>query len=241
MAIDLNQHDKQNEPIPTGTQAMIHMIIEPGTGAKRSEMSPALTHGNDDIHYMHTKLEVMTGPNAGRKFDQNFTVAGGKTDERGRSKAGTISGRTIRAMWEAHKGINPSDMTQAAVQGRMINDYADLHDIYFPAVIAIRAGSNGYPPKNEIHRIITPDKEEYNKIRNGEVLEPLPIGIIGEDKKAAKPASTQPVWAQPGAQAAPASTPPANGTAAAPAPPMPPSTTGTAGTAGPISRPAWAQ
>lgn len=216
---------------------MIHMMIEQPDHTKRSTMSLACTKGKDDIHYIHAKFEVASGPHAGRKFDQNFTVAGGKTDSQGRSIAASISGQTIRAMWEAHKGIDPSDMSQAAINGRMINDYVDLHDIFFPAVIAIRAGSNGYGPKNEIFKIITPDKEEYARLRNGETLDPLPIGIIGEGKEKPKPASTQPAWAKPG-QGAAAAQP----EAAAPVQEAIPGVTVPPAVAAPtMSRPAWAK
>ena len=99
-------------------------------------------------------------------------------------------------MWDANKNLMPTDMTQAAVQARMIQSYAAFDGIYFPATICIKAGNNGYAPKNELYNIITPDKAEYAKLMNGEDVEPLSIGIVGEGKgKAAKTENPKPAWA----------------------------------------------
>lgn len=197
MAINLNENENQNELIPSGTRAMVRMNISPPDQYQKSEISPALTKSKDtDAHYINAMFEVVSGPHTKRKFFQNYTVAGGKVDDQGRSKAGKISGVFLKAAWDAHKNLNPTDMSQAAVQARMVNDYMDFDNIYFPVTIAIRAGNNGYPPKNEIYHVITPDKPEYAKLMAGETVEPMQLGIIGEGKKgAAKPAETKPVWA----------------------------------------------
>lgn len=205
--LNLNEHENQNEPIPSGTRAMILMKVIPPEGpAQRTEMDVALTKsGTSDAVYLNCLFEVASGPQKGKKMYQRFTVAGGKLDDKGRSIAAKISGVTLKAIWDAHKGLVPTDMTQAAVAARQLKSYAEFDGIYFPGTICIKAGNNGYQPKNEIYHVITPNEPEYAKLQAGEDLEPLPLGIIGEGKnKAAKPAAAQPAWAQPAATAAPA-------------------------------------
>lgn len=196
---NLNEHDNQNEPIPSGTRAMILMKVIPPEGpAQRTDMDVALTKsGTSDAVYLNCIFELASGAHKGKKLYQRFTVAGGKLDDKGRSIAAKISGVTLKAIWDAHKGLMPTDMTQAAVAARQLKSYAEFHDIYFPGTICIKAGNNGYQPKNEIYHVITPNEPEYAKLHAGEDLEPLPLGIIGEGKgkASAKPAAAPPAWA----------------------------------------------
>lgn len=207
---NLNEHDNQNEPIPSGTRAMILMRIIPPEGpAQRTDMDVALTKsGTSDAVFLNCIFELASGTHKGKKLYQRFTVAGGKLDDKGRSIAAKISGVTLKAIWDAHKGLMPTDMTQAAVAARQLKSYAEFHDIYFPGTICIKAGNNGYQPKNELYHIITPNEPEYARLQAGENLDPLPLGIIGEGKnKTAKPAAAQPDWASnapPAAAPAPA-------------------------------------
>ena len=240
--LNLNENENQNEPIPSGTRAMLQMTIQAPEAGTASVLSPALTRSStSDALYIAAQFEVMAGPLKGRKFFQKFTVDGGKTDDQGRSIAGKISGVFLKAAWDAHKGLVPTDMSQAAMTARMVNDYTDFHGIYFPATIAIRAGNNGYPPRNEIYHVITPDKAEYAKLHAGENVDPLPLGIIGEKKNGAKAnaasTSTPPPWATGAAPAAaPAAAAPVN-----PADNLPFNKPAAAPAAAGDNRPVWAR
>lgn len=235
--INLNENENQNdrEPIPSGTKCVLQMRInQPGTNQK-SDISMALTRsGSSDAHYLNCEFDVLSpAKHKGRKVFQNFTVQGGKTDAKG-SIAGRISGAFLKAAWDAHNNLRPDDMSQAAVSKRMVPDYINFDGIVFPATVAIRAGSNGYPPKNEVYIVITPDKPEYAKLMAGEEVEPASIGILGEPKgNKAKPADAKPAWAT--GAAAPSPTGDQPGPAFNPAAP-PAAATGTTD-----MRPAWAR
>ena len=60
------------------------------------------------------EFTVVEGPYARRKFWQNFTVAGGKLDEKGQSKGWNISKSTFRAMVDSALGLDPKDESPAA-------------------------------------------------------------------------------------------------------------------------------
>lgn len=199
--VNLNEHEgqKDRELIPSGTRVLIKMNINPPESGCRSEMSPALTHKNDDVHYMNCEFEIIVGKHKGRKVFQNFTVAGGKKDSTGKSIAANISLDFLRSAWDAHKNLDPKDKSEAAVNARYVSDYADFHGMIFPVVIAIKEGDPGYNDKNEIYQVITPDKPEYKPLFDGQEVEPANIGIIKSKKKGsaapgARATGTEPDW-----------------------------------------------
>ena len=53
------------------------------------------------------EFTVIEGPYARRKFWQNFTVAGGKLDEKGQSKGWNIAKSTFRAMIDSASRAEP--------------------------------------------------------------------------------------------------------------------------------------
>lgn len=204
MALDLNKEENQYELIPSGTRAVVRMIINQPEASRRCQASPALTQSaTSDAQYLDCIFEVASGKYKGKKVYQNYTVAGGKTDDNGNSKAARISGQFLKAAWDAHKGLLPTDMSEQAVHARMLKDYTEFHDIHFPVTICIKEQTGGYKDKNEIYHVITPDKPEYAILMSGKDVEPLPLGIIaagGKKKAAGGPGaagvSTKPAWAQ---------------------------------------------
>ncbi len=209
MAINLNEHEgqKDRELIPSGTKAILKLGIIPPEANYKSTISPALTHKNDDVHFMNCEIEVMTGKYKGRKFWQNFTVAGGKKDASGKSIPVNISMAFLRSAWDAFNQLRPDDMSQNAVQKRQISDYAEFHGMTFPAIICEKEGDPGYNNKNEIYQVIGADKPEYKTLMEGGDVEPANIGIIKSKKKgngAAKTEAAKPAWATGAATPAPA-------------------------------------
>lgn len=199
--LNLNENENQNdrEPIPSGTKCVLQMRINQPEASQKSDLSIALTKStSSDAHYLNCEFDVLSPKkykDGNRKVFQNYTVEGGKKDSNGKSIAGRISGTFLRAAWEAANNIRPDDMSNEAVQKRHVQDYTNFDGIVFPAILAIRAAQNGYPAKNEVYQVITPDKPEYTKLMAGEEVEPANIGILGEGKKGKKSTSAQPAWA----------------------------------------------
>lgn len=200
--LNLNENENQNdrEPIPSGTKCVLQMRINQPEASQKSDLSIALTKStSSDAHYLNCEFDVLSPKkykDGNRKVFQNYTVEGGKKDSNGKSIAGRISGTFLRAAWEAANNIRPDDMSNEAVQKRHVQDYTNFDGIVFPAILAIRAAQNGYPAKNEIYQVITPDKPEFQKLMAGEEVEPANIGIIGEGKKkGGATSSAKPAWA----------------------------------------------
>ena len=100
MSFDLNDAGPQMAPmgelIPDGTFAKVMMKLRPGGANGASEMDVGLLKASphSDAKMLDCEFTVTEGPYARRKFWQNFTVAGGKLDEKGQSKGWNISKST---------------------------------------------------------------------------------------------------------------------------------------------------
>ena len=110
---DLNDAQPQMAPIgeliPDGTFAKVAMTIRPGglNGATPIDAGLLKASKSSDAKMLDCEFTVVEGQYARRKFWQNFTVAGGKLDEKGQSKGWNISKSTFRAMIDSALGLEP--------------------------------------------------------------------------------------------------------------------------------------
>lgn len=145
---DLNDAQPQmpptGEPIPDGTFAKVGMTIRPGgvDGAAPMDKGLLKASATSDAKMLDCEFTVLEGPFAKRKFWQNFTVAGGKVDEKGVSKGWNISKAAFRAMVDSALGLDPQDVSEAAKQRRVIQGLKQLDGIAFAARIMIEPASN---------------------------------------------------------------------------------------------------
>ena len=99
---------------------------------------------------------MVEGPYARRKFWQNFTVAGGKVDEKGQSKGWNISKSAFRAMIDSALGLNPKDDSAAAKQKRVIHGLKQLDGISLRRSDHGRAGNeHAYKDANKLANVVT--------------------------------------------------------------------------------------
>ena len=162
---DFNQDDQQMfDLIPNGVIAPVVMTIRPGNAGDSGWFTQSQT---SDALMLNCEFTVSAGPFARRKFWQNMTLFGGKTDESGNSIAGKISRATLRAILESARGIIPSDFSENAKRGRMVAGPGDFNGMEFVCKVGIQKGQNGYSDKNQISVVITPDKKEYSEIKAG--------------------------------------------------------------------------
>jgi hypothetical protein len=211
---DLNDAQPQMGPIgeliPDGTFAKIKMAIRPGGVNGSTPMDAGLLKASQssDAKMLDCEFTVVEGQFARRKFWQNFTVAGGKLDEKGQSKGWNISKSTFRAMVDSALGLDPKDMSPAAKQKRLIQGLKQLDGIVFAGRIMIEPAANPqHRDSNKLANVVLPGEAQYAAIMKGEAVPPEPINA-----KPRKPsetiASPAPAWAT---QAAPATAAPAAG------------------------------
>jgi hypothetical protein len=141
------------------------------------------------------EFTVVEGPYARRKFWQNFTVAGGKLDEKGQSKGWNISKSAFRAMVDSALGLDPKDESAAAKQKRVIQGLKQLDGIVFVGRIMVEPASNPqYKDANKLANVVLPGEPQYAAVMRGENVQPDPVNP--KPRKAADaPAAQSPAWA----------------------------------------------
>ena len=220
MSYDLNDAAPQMAPmgelIPDGTFAKVTMKLRPGGTNGATEMDAGLlkSSAHSDAKMLDCEFTVTEGPFARRKFWQNFTVAGGKLDEKGQSKGWNISKSTFRAMVDSALGLNPDDVSQAARDKRVIEGLKQLDGITFAARIMVESSDNpNFRDSNKLANVVLPNEQAHAAIMRGEQVAPDPVNA--PPRKAA--AQTPPAWNAPApAQGGWSSTPQAPATASQP-------------------------
>ncbi len=204
MTYDMNDAElpRSSEAIPDGTFAKVTMTIRPGGVDGEGEFDRGLlkrsqTPGSDVLQ-VDAEFTVVTGPHARRKFWQQFTVTGGKVDEKGVSIGWKISKGQFRAMIDSALGLDPQDMSEAARGKRMLRGLADLSGITFAAKIGTRpASSPAYKDNNQLDHVVLPSEPEYRPVMAGEIVPPRPSPRAPRAETPAVGATwTTPAWSQ---------------------------------------------
>lgn len=196
MHFDLNDAAPQMAPmgelIPDGTFAKVMMKLRPGGANGASEMDVGLlkASAHSDSKMLDAEFTVVEGAYARRKFWQNYTVAGGKLDEKGQSKGWNISKSAFRAMIDSALGLRPDDLGEAARARRVIGGLKQLDGIIFAARIMVEASDNGnYRDANKIANVVLPNEPAYAAIMRGETVAPEPVNAPPRKAAAQVPAA----------------------------------------------------
>jgi hypothetical protein len=188
--------------IPDGSFVKVTTTIRRGGVDGQDETDRGLlkasTTPGSDVLSLDCEFTGVEGRHARRKFWHNFTVAGGKVDEKGASIGWNISKRTIRAMIDSALGLDPDDRSEDANAKRRLRGLADLDGITFVAKITVEPSNDPrYPDKNKLDRPVLPNEQEWRAVMNGEDVPPSPSrprsasSGAGSASGAAKPAWTQ--------------------------------------------------
>ena len=211
MSYDLNDAQPQMMPtgelIPDGTFAKIRLSIRPGGVNGSTPMDAGLLKAasESDAKMLDCEFTVVEGPFVRRKFWQNFTVAGGKLDDKGQSKGWNISKASFRAMVDSALALNPKDMSEATKAKRLIQGLKQLDGITFAARIMVEPASDPkYRDQNRLANVVLPDEAQYAAVMKGEAVDPDPVNAKPRKPAATSVASNAPAWA---ADAAPAQAP----------------------------------
>jgi hypothetical protein len=190
---------QSSDLIPDGTFAEVTMTIRPGGVDGQTEIDKGLLKASNtpgsDVLSLDCEFTVVRGRLVRRKFWQNFTVAGGKVDEKGASIGWNISKRTFRAMIDSALGLDPDDNGEEAKAKRRLRGLADLDGISFVAKIAVEPNNDPrYPDQNKLDRPVLPNEKEWRAVMNGEEVAPSP-SRPRSGGNATRNAAAKPAWA----------------------------------------------
>jgi hypothetical protein len=192
---------QSSDLIPDGTFAKVAMTIRPGGVDGQTEIDKGLlkasTTPGSDVQSLDCEFTVVEGRHARRKFWHNFTVAGGKVDEKGTSIGWNISKRTFRAMIDSALGLDPDDSSEEARAKRRLRGLADIDGITFVAKITIEPNNDPrYQDQNKLDRPVLPSEQEWRTVMNGEEVATSPSRPrSGNNAARNAPAAAKPAWA----------------------------------------------
>lgn len=179
---DLNDAGPQLPPmgelIPDGTFAKLQLKIRPGSsdGAAPEDKGLLKAARDSDVKMLDCELIIASGPMARRKFWQNFTVMGGKLNDKGQSIAWNMSKASFKAMIDSALGLDPADKSDAAQAKRKLQCLKHLDGITFAARIMVEpATSDAYQDQNRLANVVVPGEPQYKAIMAGEAVAPDPV------------------------------------------------------------------
>jgi hypothetical protein len=218
---DFNDAQPQMAPlgelISDGTFCKLQMKIRPGgaDGVGASDRGLLKAANTSDVKYLDCEFTVVEGPYARRKFWQNYTVSGGKLDDKGHSMGWNISKSTFRAMIDSALGLAASDMSAEAKGKRTLTGLSQLNNIIFAGRVMIEPSSNPqYSDSNRLANVVVVGDPQYDAVMRGEAVEPEPVNARPKKDKGAA-GSAAPAWGN--AAAAPSAQPAASAPAGGPA------------------------
>jgi hypothetical protein len=203
--LDFNDAQPQMAPlgelIPDGTFCKLQMRIRPGgvDGDGAADRGLLKASNTSDVKYLDCEFTVAGGPFTRRKFWQNYTVAGGKLDDKGASMGWNISKSVFRAMIDSALGLKPSDMSPEAKQKRTLQGLSQLDQITFAGRVMIEHAEEGsnYSDSNRLANVVLPGEPQYDAVMRGEAVDPEPINARARKKGGgANAAAAAPAWGQ---------------------------------------------
>ena len=192
--------DGDFELIPDGTVVNAIIKLSGGTieipeyGAGRYFKESMTTTAK----WLPIELTIVGGAFDKRKVWQNIFVDGDAKDENGISKARKIGLNTIKQMVDSGFGISPKDESEDARAKRAsVQGVHMLNGMNISCTLGIEKGRDGYPDRNKIKTVLTPDSPNY--IRSSGQAAPVAQATVAQapaPQQNTTAGGVTPSWAQ---------------------------------------------
>jgi hypothetical protein len=183
--------------IPPGTIATLNLHIRPG-GVGEDEQLKRSKDGACEM--LDCEFTVADGPHKGRKFWENFVLAG-TTD--GHAQAANSNRGKLKTIIDSALGLDPNDKSPQARASRTIS-LKQFQGMRFVAKIGVEKGrakndgtGQNWPDRNILAAVITPDRKEWRKVEQPPEPPPFDGGSPGGQAAPTNsaPPVTRPPWA----------------------------------------------
>jgi hypothetical protein len=155
--LDFNDAGEQRSLIPAGTIVTLQMSVRPGGAGDGGWLKQSANGASEGLD---AEFLIVDNQYAKWKLWQLYTLHGTTP---GHDEAGKISRSTLRAILESARGIKPDDTSEAAEAARKASSWGDFNGLRFIARLGVRPPQNGYPAKNIIFEVITPERQQWKK------------------------------------------------------------------------------
>ena len=143
--------------------------------------------------WMELEFTIVGGEHDKRKFWHKIFVDGDKMGASGIPLAKEIGLSTLRSIIESANNIDPSDMSETAMQRRNISGVNDLSGMEICAKVGIEKGTGGYEDQNRLMAAVTPNQKDF--IPSGQA--PMAQASAAQSQQTAqKTSGVEPSWAK---------------------------------------------
>ena len=181
--------------IPNGTVCRAIIVVKMGD-TEIPEFGNGMwfkKSANTSAKWMELEFTVVGGEYDKRKFWHRLFVDGDKKLSSGISQAKEIGLSTLRSIIESANNINPSDMSEDAMQRRNIGGVNDLSGMEICAKVGIEKGTGGYDDQNRLMAAVTPNQKDF--IPSGQA--PMAQAPAAQPQQTAQTTSgVEPSWAK---------------------------------------------
>ncbi len=197
---DDNPQDREFSLIPKGTVCRAVVLVKQGdTEVPEFGSGPWFKKSaTSAAKWMELEFTIIGGEFDRRKFWDRIFVDGDKMGQSGIPQAKEIGLRTLKALVESARSIDPADVSAEAQQARNISGVFDLNAMEICAKVGIKKGTNGYSDSNCLTAALTPNSREF--IPSGQApMQQTPVAA--QTTQQAAPTQPQssggvPSWAQ---------------------------------------------
>jgi hypothetical protein len=158
--LDFNDAGPQRvfDVIPANTICTLQLNVRPGGAGDDGWLKRAADGASEhlDCEFIVVEPEQY----AKHKLWQPLTLHG---TTQGHEEAGGYSRNMLRAILESARGVRPDDKSDDANAARRMSSYGDFDGLRFIARLGVKAPKDGYPAKNTILEVITPDRQSWRK------------------------------------------------------------------------------
>lgn len=196
---DFNEAPQQKEftagPVPSGSTVLLRLELQKPQYA--SDMHEFVQEARSGMLGLWAKFVVAAGTYEGCRFFENVWLPTGQQRMRlneGQTKACNMWWGRVRAIIEANRGVSPKDDSPQGIRKRKINDWLEIHEMEFPAVVGIakepHEGRDGNLYwNNSLLRVVTADDKNYRAIMDGgEIIADGPVVGQGGARETRHPA-----------------------------------------------------
>lgn len=201
MSFDLNDAEQQSSgrkygPLPLGSKVLLKMEFKEVAKPHPKHKYVFVTSGGLNMAWI--EFTVISGEYEGVHWRENWMLPApmqNATMTEGQTKACAISYSKMKAIVDAHRNIDPTDMSAQARAKRTLGSLMDMNGMTFPASLGLDKGREGTDKNgnkriyfnNLVGTIVTPDRKDYRMLMGGGEI--ITDGITKRDSV---PAPSQP-------------------------------------------------
>jgi hypothetical protein len=144
--------------IPDNEICAVQMTVKPGGAGQDGWLTRAQDGNSEHLNCVST---VLDGVHAKRKIFMRWTVAGVGDNH---AEAIRISREALKAILRSARNIRADDKSETAQAALRTKGWREFDGLRFVVRVGVEPPKSGYPAKNTIKEVITPEHQKWRKV-----------------------------------------------------------------------------